>query len=322
MNEELFSQLLALTEEEEEILENHKVNKTRYTSRASFVVESNKFLAPDKSIMIRKHTRFTPFPKHKHDYVEINYVLHGSLKQTIGSKKLHLQQGELLFLNQHIEHEIERCGHEDIIINFIIQPHFFEYVFAFLNLEGPIYTFLIDSLHNVSDTGQFLHFKVEQEESVQRLIVKIVHEIMNPTFMSEATVKLYVGLLIVELTKHADRIQGVSESSLQSQWMQEALTYIHNDYRTASLYELSRRLNQPHYLLSKTIKKLSGQTFKVLLKEKRLGVAKELLEGSKLPVSIIAEEVGYGNISYFYSIFKEKYGMTPHQWRKRSMSSM
>ena len=73
-------------------------------------------------IQLRKHTRFIDFPKHRHNYIEINYVYHGKLKQKVGDESICLKQGELLFLNQHIYHEIEASKKEDIIINFIIQP--------------------------------------------------------------------------------------------------------------------------------------------------------------------------------------------------------
>ncbi len=109
---------------------------------------------------MRKHTRFVKFPKHKHDYIEINYVYHGQLTQTVGKETLHLKQGELLFLNQHIEHEIEPCATEDIIINFIIEPSFFEFIFSFFHSDNMLSHFLVNSLYNQTQKGHFLYFKV------------------------------------------------------------------------------------------------------------------------------------------------------------------
>ncbi|WP_236882424.1 hypothetical protein [Clostridioides difficile] len=44
--------------------------------------------------------------------------------QTIDEYKINLKQGELIFLNQHVIHEIEASNEEDIIINFIINQSF------------------------------------------------------------------------------------------------------------------------------------------------------------------------------------------------------
>jgi YesN/AraC family two-component response regulator len=65
------------------------------------------------------------------------------------------------------------------------------------------------------------------------------------------------------------------------------------------------------------IKKATNFTFKELLQEKRLNKAKELLDRSQIPITEIVEEVGYDNISYFYRIFKNKYGKTPKQFREQ-----
>jgi AraC-like DNA-binding protein len=48
---------------------------------------------------------------------------------------------------------------------------------------------------------------------------------------------------------------------------------------------------------------------------KRFNKAVELLNNTKLTVADIIAVVGYDNTSYFHRIFKEKYHMTPKQYR-------
>jgi AraC-like DNA-binding protein len=313
---DLLRELMQITEEEEVILQQNKeVKKDIYTSQANFIIESEKFLSKDKMITARKHTRFVHFPRHKHNYIEMNYVYRGRLKQKVGNTQINLKEGELLFLNQHIEHEIEACAKEDIVINFIIQPQFFDFIFSFLTSENIVSDFLINSLYNNTQNGQFLYFKVADIESIQELLKKIMLEIMTPSLLSESTIKLYMGLFMIELIKHSDKVEQKSAYSLQHFLTVESLKYIDEHFQDASLYELADKLNQPHYSLSKHIKKATNYTFKELLQEKRLSKAKELLESTDIPVVSIAEQAGYDNISYFYRIFKNKYGQTPKQLR-------
>lgn len=139
MKNKILKHLMPLTDEERDILANPKVSHTRYSTQEHFTtVESKKFLANNETIMVRKHTRFVEFPKHKHDYIEMSYVLQGSFTQTIAGKRMQLKEGELMFLNQHIEHEIEPCQKDDIIINFIIQPSFLSISSLFLNIRAGI----------------------------------------------------------------------------------------------------------------------------------------------------------------------------------------
>lgn len=317
MKSDILQELLRLTDEEKLMLQQkNEVNRELYTSKEHFIVESEKFLSNNRVIMVRKHARFVHFPKHKHDYIEVNYVFNGTLNQTVGNEKLTLKKGDFLFLNQHIEHELESCDEEDIIINFIIKPEFFSFIFSYLTTENLITNFLINSLFDQTQNGQYLYFAVSEIRSIQELIGKIIIEFMNPSIMSESTIKLYMGLLMVELIKHSDKVR-YKEDSHKHQLIVESLKYIERNFQNGSLYELAEILNQPHYRVSKEIKKATKFTYKELLQEKRLNVAKELLENTSLPISAIIQQVGYENISYFYRVFKSKYGYTPKQFREQ-----
>lgn len=318
MSIDLLNELMQINEEEQAILQQKKeIKKDLYTSQASFVIESEKFLSKDKMIMLRKHTRFIDFPKHRHNYIEINYVFNGELKQKVGNEKICLKKGELLFLNQHIDHEIEACAKEDIIINFIIQPQFFDFIFSYLSSDNLMSNFIINSLYNNTQNGQFLYFAVSDVNSIQELISKMINELLNPSLLSESTLKLYMGLLMIELIKHSDKLENNEQNSSRHYIMIETMKYIDKHYLTASLYELAQKLNQPHYSLSKQIKNATNYTFKELLQEKRLNIAKHLLEESDISITEIVDLVGYDNISYFYRIFKIKYGYTPKKFREQ-----
>ena len=93
------------------------------------------------------------------------------------------------------------------------------------------------------------------------------------------------------------------------------LDYIGQNYRTATLTELAGRLHLPIHSLSKLIKNSSGYNFKELLQRKRLGKAVSLMCETDLPIHDIIAAVGYENNSYFYRKFKERYGMTPRDYR-------
>lgn len=318
MDNDLLTELMQLTEEEKAILTKDKeIEKDLYTSQRTFVIEGEKFLSKDKMIELRKHTRFIDFPSHRHDYIEINYVFNGKLKQKVGNESITLKQGELIFLNQHIYHEIEASGLEDIVINFIIQPQFFEYIFTYLSTDNMISNFLINSLYNNTQNGHYLYFAISEVKEVQEIIQKMINELKKPSVLSDSSIKLYTGLLMIELIKNADKLKQNEENPAVHYILVETMKYIDEHYQNASLYELAEKLHQPHYALSKQIKSATNYTFKELLQEKRLNQAKQLLTGTEIPVTEIAEMVGYDNVSYFYRIFKNKFGLTPKNLREQ-----
>ncbi len=315
----LFDKLIDETEEEKAILQNKSLNiKDLYTNTQDFIIQSSNFLEND-SIMIRKHTRYIDFPKHSHDYIEMNFVYNGKLTQKIGNTKLTLKKGELIFLNQHIEHEIKASSHDDIILNFIIQPAFFENIIANVTedfRDNHVISFLLNSIFDTSNQGEYLYFPVAHVASIQSLLKNILEEMLNKTLFSQTKAKFMMGSLIVELIEHSHLLIQEKETTNQ-QFLFEVFHYVEKHYKTASLQRFSAEINRPDYWVSKQIKKLTNTTFKELLQGKRLAVAKAMLAETTYSITTIAEEVGYENISYFYRIFKKKYGKTPKQLRKQ-----
>ena len=61
---------------------------------------------------------------------------------------------------------------------------------------------------------------------------------------------------------------------------------------------------------------MGAEAVKELLQEKRMQQAVYLLANSEIPVTDIIESIGYDNTSYFYRKFREKYGMSPKEYRK------
>jgi YesN/AraC family two-component response regulator len=316
MLKEIHDRLTDLTEEELKILNGeNSVNKSIYSDDGKFIIDSNKLLANGELIDIRKHTRFINFPSHKHNYIEFNYVYQGKLTQIIDNKEITLQKGELIFLNQHITHEIQVSSEEDIIINFIIRPEFFDYIMTLLDNENIISKFLLTTLYTNYDEGEYLYFKVSERVYIQDLVEKIITELYTPSIMSKATIKLLVGLLIVELVKNSQDIEIYSVDNYEKLLIIQSLKYIEEFYKKATLFELSESLSQPDYKISKLIKKHTKMTFKELLQEKKLSKAIELIKSTNYSIVEIMELIGYENPTYFYKIFKEKFGMTPREYR-------
>ena len=79
---------------------------------------------------------------------------------------------------------------------------------------------------------------------------------------------------------------------------------------------MAEELHYDIYNLSRMIRRLTGKNYTELLQKKRLSQAVFLLEHTKLSVADIGERVGYENLSYFHRIFKERFGISPKQYRK------
>ncbi|GAA0297763.1 AraC-like DNA-binding protein/mannose-6-phosphate isomerase-like protein (cupin superfamily) [Gracilibacillus halotolerans] len=316
MDRTLLEQLMELTEEEKEILKgNQEVNREIYTGLTSnFVVQSEKLLNDDL-IMIRKHPRYIHFPKHSHDFIEMNYVYHGTFEQQIGDQVISLEQGDILLLNQYVEHELKACNTEDIVINFIIHPAFFDSILPNI-ASGTIQTqmvhFLFNSMFDYNQQAEFLFYPLSGNDQISEMMDQLIQTMNGDSLFARSKIKFLMGLLLIELMEQQPQSQALSE---EQKFLQTVFEYIEEEYKNANLEDLAKIVNQTSYGVSRKIKTLTNKNFKDLLQEKRLTMAKHSLLYSDLPIQTIAEEVGYENISYFYRIFKKKYGMTPKAYQ-------
>ncbi len=97
----------------------------------------------------------------------------------------------------------------------------------------------------------------------------------------------------------------------------QMIDYVESNVKEASLSVLAELLGYSAIYTGSLVKKLTGKSFSALLQEKRCDKAAEYLIHSDMSVKEIITAVGYENGSFFRSIFKEKYGDTPLQYRQK-----
>jgi len=77
--------------------------------------------------------------------------------------------------------------------------------------------------------------------------------------------------------------------------------------------ELAESINMSRSNLLRKVKKETGESVSILIRNVRLHNAKHLLEDDTLTVSEVSYQVGFNSISYFTKCFRELYGYTPGQ---------
>jgi len=93
--------------------------------------------------------------------------------------------------------------------------------------------------------------------------------------------------------------------------------YIEAHHSTSiRLKDLARELEVSEDRASHLIHECCGQTFREILIDVRLKMAKELLRFSSLPVLEVALASGFTEITHFHRLFHRRVGLTPRQYRQ------
>lgn len=317
MQQALLDHLRKVTEEEQKILDGmEEVDRDLYTSGRDFTVDSAKMLEEGQLIAVRTHTRFVHFPSHRHNFIEVLYVCQGSLTNVIGGRQVVIQKGELLFLNQFTRHEILPAGEEDIAINFMILPEFFDVAYTMAGNHNVLADFLVNVLRQDEERGEYLHFRVAEVLQIQNLLENMIYSLVTGKGDQNRINQTTMGLIFLYLLDSVQYAEMRVPNQYENMIAMMTLDYIEQKYRTATLTELCQQLHLPMHVLSKMIKKSMGFNFKELLQRKRMNKAVELMCETDLPISDVIAAVGYENGSYFHRVFREKYHMTPRAFRE------
>ncbi|MBQ2088838.1 MAG: helix-turn-helix domain-containing protein [Lachnospiraceae bacterium] len=316
MNQKLLEELRQITPEEQMYLNGaESVDEGIYMEPKTNVVDYKKLITSGKVIDVRTHTRFVHFPKHTHNYVELIYMCSGSTKHIINGSEIVLEEGELLFLNQNAIQEIMPAGENDIAVNLIILPSFFDYALTMLGDEDNlIREFIIDCLKSKDNDVSYLHFKVADVLPIQNLMENLIWTIHNKQNNKRSINQATMGLLLLQLMNYTEYVDVGKDNSGQELVM-SVYKYVEENYRDGSFTDLAEQLHYDLHWLSKTIKQLTGKNYTELLQDKRMRQAAYLLRTSRLTVADIATAVGYENISYFHRLFQKTYGTSPRNYR-------
>lgn len=315
VNKELINKLMAFTDEEKIIISGEKnIDRSIYMENDAPVVNGAKILKNGKKIAVRKHPRFIHFPEHIHDFVEVVYMCSGETTHLINGERVVLREGEFLFLSQFAKQEILPAGENDIAVNFIILPDFFEVSLEMMREESsPIKSFIINCLKGKGE-GAYLHFKVGGVFPVQNLAECLIWTLFNDVPNERKINEFSFGVLFLNLLNYTDMLQSKNSDT---DFSLQVLQYVEENYKTGSLTCLAEIMHYDLNCLSRKIKKEFGKNYIDLIQEKRLSQSCFLLKNTNMNIDEISSLAGYSNVSYFHKLFCKTYGTSPKKYRHR-----
>ena len=314
MDKELLKQLSVITPEEQEILDGRRdIDRSIYMQGQGTTVNSRKLLASGKLITIRPHTRFIHFPEHTHDYVEVIYMCSGETTHIVNGNTIKLEQGDLLFLNQSVTHEVCRAGEQDVAVNFIVLPEFFSAPLSMIGEEQtPLRKFLVDCLCGRNAEAGYLYFDVSDVKPIQNLLENLLWILIEDTPNKRKMSQMTMALVFLQLLAHTETLTTADPDDAVV-W--QVLRYVELHYADGSFADLAKQLYYDVSWLSREIKRKTGKTYTQLVQEKRLAQTAFLLKNTDRNVDDIAAAVGYENVGYFHRIFRQHFNLSPRQYR-------
>jgi AraC family transcriptional regulator len=187
-----------------------------------------------------------------------------------------------------------------------------------ISVDDALLTRLADEI-GLADPLASLPFQKLTDATVYQMIASIAEELGPGGFRGPAyTESLGIALIGHLLRGHLQASNVVvSGTGLTPQRLRRCQQYIETHLGDElSIEELAATAEMSRFHFTRAFKKAMGQTPHRYVIERRISVARMMMQTTSRPVNEIATELGFANQSHFSAVFNQLTGVTPSEYRR------
>lgn len=239
----------------------------------------------------------------------ITYVINGKKDWISGDNKFEISKGDALFIRKGVYTTKQYFEVDYCVILFFINDNF-------------IKNFMVENKIVVGNSINEDHdqiFKIDVDDSLDALIHSVFNYLKQGGDIPKSLVEIKFRELMFNIILNPKNYSLKSYfESLQSTGKSD-LEYImtKNFHYDLSMEEFAKLSGRSLSSFKRDFNQLFAKTPGAWLRDKRLNRAKTLLQNTQLSVSEICYDSGFKNTSHFNSLFKEKFGLPPKQFREK-----
>lgn len=249
---------------------------------------------------------------HSHKYYEFHHIISGSMRLVCDNCEYSINQNETYIVTPNVLH----C-----VIPIEDKSQKSSFCFSFSKLKKKINFDLYDLLETAFGTFKSVS-KVPVTSDQIFFLNKILSLFYSDKKIDRFKVKTYFILLLTAIAESLlpseNSVSTESGDVLSEDDVRHfvAEEFVRRNFdKNISLCDLSTVLHLSEKQTGRIFYKEFGQTFKEYLVNIRLASAKSLLSETTLPVQEVSQKVGYGTYNGFYTMFLNKTGISPLEYR-------
>lgn len=282
------------------------------------------FFRQGESVYIHSSDEFREYIgiPHKHEFIEITYIVSGCATHIVDGKSYSVQKGDLSVINSREAHCFianSSCGEKfetydlmfttDFLSNEILSGEDFSTLsrsFLFYSLF-PDENGYIRRLNLIKDCG----FEFES------IFAKIYDEYKRHDIGCINLIRVYTAELIIKLFRKINASYQSRLSQSQKEVVRSVVSYIKANYNISiKMEDISSKLFFNKDYITKLFKREFGMPVSDFIREIRINEACRLLLTTNKIISDIALSCGYNDMKTFYAAFRKTKGMTPNKYRE------
>ena len=253
------------------------------------------YIGKENSVFVKTNTLKEPFPLHWHNYFEIEIVTGGRGVITVNGNEYGTDTHQVFLLTPIDFHQLHPDPELELL-NISFDPKLLSDQ-TVLRLSQPLktsYSIRYEAMDRLLQAVQLLRHECSIGGSYQGQLCEYILACLfreNPP---------------AALPEDTESLSGIKK----------AILYLEMHFKEdISLTALAKQAGFNPTYFSELFRRTTGQSYKQRLTQLRIRYAKMLLKNG-LSVSRACFESGFGSLSNFTAVFKERYGMTPRQYQQ------
>lgn len=277
---------------------------------------------------------FSKHAPHFHDYFEIMLVLDGTVLQRIEDKTYHYGAGACCLINRSLCH-IETFSTSSSILFVGLSVEFIEELFASCRssyfdrekevLESKLYQFIVSDIKQPGQKAYLDFIPAYQNQVNGNVLHSFAEEMIRTILFPEFGSSYRIRGLLCRLLQYLSRPENYHCTCVKLEQDNDSLLFARighlleeNDGRITRT-ELESILNYSGNYLNRIVNKYTGMCLFDYGMTFCLKKAEYYLANTTDSIGTIASRLSFSNRTHFYTLFKERYGMTPNEYRKRNV---
>lgn len=295
-----------------------------HSMQDSAALPNTSFFRPEQNIAIMRHPRYMPEILHTHqNFFEIQCVLSGEIRQSIGGVPIVLHGGDFCFVAPNALHSPSVADDNTIMVNILIRVETLRTIISrsYSNEKDIITDFCIRILYGKT-VQPMLVWRTEVDSKPIRVVLDMMEQFEVDSPLTDKLLCSMMEILFIYLLRdHKDNFTVGKPLRKNDTSVLNIMRYAQNNYATISLSALAKHFNYSETYLSHLIKSYYGRTFQEMMMEYRLQNAAKLLSQTNATITEILDTIGYSEKSHFFRAFKKLYGVTPQTYRRTNQPS-
>ncbi len=251
------------------------------------------------------HFIFRDYPiTHVHTYWEIPIVIQGAYRNVLNGRSRVIGVNQAVFIHPHDVHELYDEKKPSCHLNFMVNIDYFH---TLCDAMSPT---LFEELENRQD----LYFTVPDWELSE---IWRYCALLRPGVADKAgDIELVDALLLTTLIRLLVSQTGMLRTGYPA-WLTDLIAEI-SDPKNAGwrVKDVVKNAPYSHTQLSRLFKIYTGKSLMDYLTEEKMLAAANYLVHSDMAIVDVATTLGYSSLPHFNSLFKERFMMSPSQYRK------